>query len=102
MTLARNSSPGLVLSLIAVRFGLTARLVGTLVGAEFVLPLCFRRTGSDSLLVKLGRAGMLVDVTRLHARNLLVGAVWWPRTLDSRQVPWKPEMRINTYSGRRV
>jgi hypothetical protein len=73
MTWARSTSPGLPWSLIARR-GLTARLVGTLVGAAFVLLLCFRRTGSDSLVVKAGRAG-IVDVARLHTRDSGRGCV---------------------------
>jgi hypothetical protein len=73
MTWARSTSPGLLWSLIA-RLGLTARLEGTLVGAEFVLLVCFRRTGSDSLVVKAGRAG-IVDVARLHTRDTGRGCV---------------------------
>ena len=62
ITFARNTRPGLLLSVMVARCGLTRRLLETLVGAEAVLLLCFRRTGSDSLLVKAGRAGMLGDV----------------------------------------
>lgn len=88
MTVARSTSPGLLCcSFMAGRLGLTVRLAGTLVGAECVLLVYFRRTGSDSLVVKAGR-GMLVDPTGLHTVDggLLDGAVWWPRTLGSRRV----------------
>lgn len=61
-TFARSTRPGLLFSFMVTRCGLTRRLLEALVGAEAALLLCFRRTGSDSLLVNAGRAGMLGDV----------------------------------------